>query len=167
MIPPEMARGLRMLRTFEGRDSRRQFWIYAAGLFVVTFALSFVLNVAVVALAFLVGPDAIVPVLAPVILTLTAVLAVATVGLHAAAVTRRLHDRGHTGWWGVPPVALLAVGLGIMAVLFTSVNESSEPPLALFLTGFGVNVLYLVALAVLIVQLALPSKLAPDASAAT
>ncbi|WP_205570682.1 DUF805 domain-containing protein [Brevundimonas naejangsanensis] len=33
------------------------------------------------------------------------------VGLLAAAVTRRLHDTGRSGWWGLPAAVFLATGL--------------------------------------------------------
>ena len=160
-----MTRGLRMLRTFEGRDSRQQFWIYAAGVFVVTTGVSFVLNVGVVAIGFLLGPDAILSFLPSVVLILTVVVAAATIALYAAAVTRRLHDRGLRGWWGLLPVVLLVVGMGTMGVLFTSVDATTEPPVALFFTSFAINILYFVALGVLIVQLALPGRPVPASAA--
>jgi uncharacterized membrane protein YhaH (DUF805 family) len=76
--------------------------------------------------------------------------------LLAAAVTRRLHDRGRRGWWGLPPVVFLVGGLTLFPRLFGSVLHGDMTPGAMKLFGllFANNVLYLASLVLLIVLLA-------------
>jgi uncharacterized membrane protein YhaH (DUF805 family) len=80
----------------------------------------------------------------------------AAVLLLAAAVTRRLHDRGRRGWWGLPPVIFLAVGLTLLPRLFTAFGQGDVTPGSMGLFGllFANNLLYLGSLALLVVLLA-------------
>ncbi len=139
-------RGLRLLRTFEGRDTRAQFWPYCGvvlgGWFVVA-------NVATVA-AFIAtaGSSRVRGVVAVFV-----VLTIIAVAMLASAVARRLHDRGRRGAWALVPLVLLATGLG----LFAAMTDGGAGP-GLFLAGFGVNLLYFAVLATLVVQLVLPSR---------
>lgn len=70
--------------------------------------------------------------------------------LLAAAVARRLHDRGRSGYWGLLPLPFLFFGLFAMGRVFTA----NPPDLRLFALIFCNNLLYLAALLFLIVQLA-------------
>jgi len=70
--------------------------------------------------------------------------------LLAAAVTRRLHDRGKSGLWGLLPVPFLFLGLFAMSRVFAS----NPPDFSLFALLFFNNLVYLGALLFLIVQLA-------------
>jgi uncharacterized membrane protein YhaH (DUF805 family) len=74
--------------------------------------------------------------------------------LYAAAVVRRLHDRGSSGWWGVMPLPFL-VYTSIMAMrLFGSMTRGEPPDLVLFFTLAVSNILCWAALLALVVLLA-------------
>ena len=70
--------------------------------------------------------------------------------LLAAAVVRRLHDRGKSGVWGLLPVPFLAFGFTMMPKMF----HQSPPEMNLFFMLFFNNLIYLAALATLVVLLA-------------
>ena len=156
MIPSSVTRGLRAIRQFDGRDSPQEFWPYAAAAVAAALVPAFAASVFVMVFSFLIGGDSVTSVLLPAMLTITVLMAAAVVVLLAAAVSRRLHDRGLSGWWGVPPLALLIAGMGLMTPTFLSADESPEPDL--FVTTFAVVILYFVALGLLVLQLALPGK---------
>ena len=73
--------------------------------------------------------------------------------LVAAAVVRRLHDRGRRGIWALPPLLFLAMGMALFPSLMRSF-AGPAPDLGLFGLLFANNVAYLATLALLIVQLA-------------
>ena len=90
--------------------------------------------------------------------------------LLAAAVTRRLHDTGRAGWWGLPPLVFLTIGVTLFPRLVDSVMkaEAEAPPLGLFFLLFANNVLYIVCLIGLVVLLCLkgtpgPNRYGPEA----
>ncbi|HWW25157.1 MAG TPA: DUF805 domain-containing protein [Caulobacter sp.] len=72
--------------------------------------------------------------------------------LLAAAVTRRLHDRGRRGWWGLPPLPFLIVGMTVFPRLFqrTLTGEMTPDTIKLFAVLFTNNMLYLASLGLLI-----------------
>ena len=76
--------------------------------------------------------------------------------LLAAAVTRRLHDRGRRGWWGLPPVVFLVGGLALFPRLFQSTLSGEVTPDSMRLFGLVManNLLYLGSLGLLIFLLA-------------
>lgn len=74
--------------------------------------------------------------------------------LLASAVTRRLHDTGRRGWWGLLPLPFLCTGFVLMPRMFSA----REMDLRLFGLLFLNNLVYLASLALLAVLLALPSK---------
>lgn len=74
--------------------------------------------------------------------------------LYAAAVVRRLHDRGMTGWWGIMPIPFLLYSFIQMPRFFGSAAIGQQPDLAVFFSIFLSNMLYLAALVTLIVLLA-------------
>lgn len=86
--------------------------------------------------------------------------------LLAAAVARRLHDRGRSGLWGLAPVVFLGLGVGGMAALMSNMSTDAgageEGLLPLFLLIFLNNMLYLASLAFLVVQLAMPGTPGPN-----
>lgn len=90
-------------------------------------------------------------------------IAIVTIALMAAAVTRRLHDRGRSGLWAAIPVTLLLLAFWQMHNIFGGVTDAamaqdgSGLASVLFL-GFGLNLLYLIAVTVLIIQLALAGQ---------
>ncbi|MBC6980704.1 DUF805 domain-containing protein [Caulobacter sp. 17J80-11] len=74
--------------------------------------------------------------------------------LLAAAVARRLHDSGLTGWLGLLPLPFLAFGLVAMPRVFAEVAAGSETPdLTPVLLLFLNNMLYLAALGILVLLL--------------
>ncbi len=83
----------------------------------------------------------------------TALGAAITVCLVAAAVARRLHDRGQTALWGLTPLPFLAFGLFGMLRLFPSF-VSGAPDFRLFFLLFGNNILYIGLLIWLVIRLA-------------
>ena len=80
----------------------------------------------------------------------TAIVTLVTVVLLAAAVTRRLHDHGRSGAWGLLPLPFLATGLIMMPGIASSFPRAGEPDLTLFFALFANNVVYLLTLGVVI-----------------
>lgn len=81
-----------------------------------------------------------------------AVIVAVFIVLLAAAVVRRLHDRGKSGAWGLLPLPFLAAGFILMPRLFSS----AEPDMGLFGYLFLNNMIYLGLLVFLIIRLAKP-----------
>ena len=79
--------------------------------------------------------------------------------LYAAAVVRRLHDRGKSGFWGLMPLPFIIYSSIMMPRVFVS---AGEPGMTLFFSIFFSNMLYIVTLIWLIVWLAGPSEPAPN-----
>lgn len=79
--------------------------------------------------------------------------------LYAAAVVRRLHDRGKSGLWGLMPLPFIIYSSIMMPRVFASAGESD---VGLFFSIFFSNMLYIVTLIWLIVLLAGPSGPAPN-----
>jgi uncharacterized membrane protein YhaH (DUF805 family) len=77
-----------------------------------------------------------------------------TVVLLAAAVARRLHDRGRSAFWGLAPLPFLAFGLTVMPMMMSEVVIGvGEPDMRLFFAIFLNNICYLAVLLTLIIQL--------------
>jgi uncharacterized membrane protein YhaH (DUF805 family) len=87
------------------------------------------------------------------------VLVAIVVLLLAAAVTRRLHDTGKRGWWGLMPVPFLLHGFYGMATIF----NAAEPDLSGFFLLFANNMIYLVTLGILAFMLIGKSQQGPNA----
>lgn len=158
-MPNPIVRGFTQLTRFGGRDTRAQFWPYAG---VVT-ALYLVLGPAVLSpLVISVADAADLQSEAEFLNVLRRFLALnllifgLLVALLAAAVTRRLHDIGRAGFWGLLPLPF-AIFSGVMFFRLISQFMGEAPDLGLFFTVFTSNILYLVALVALIVLLALRS----------
>jgi uncharacterized membrane protein YhaH (DUF805 family) len=71
--------------------------------------------------------------------------------LYAAAVARRLHDRGKSGAWGLMPLPFIIYSSIMMPRMFASVGQ---PDMTAFFSIFFSNMLYIIALVTLIVLLA-------------
>ncbi|EIZ80405.1 hypothetical protein WSK_0963 [Novosphingobium sp. Rr 2-17] len=78
--------------------------------------------------------------------------------LLAAAVSRRLHDTGRRGWWGLLPLPFLFAGFVFMPRLFAQVSDGASPDMGLFGLLFLNNMVYLGSLAVLVILLAQPEQ---------
>jgi len=157
-------RGFANVARFGGRDTRAQFWPYAA---------------AAVALYLIVGWAALTPIMFPVFsapqpstsqfqniaslfLMVSLLLFVALVVLLAAAVTRRLHDSGRSAIWGLVPLPFAAYSATMFFRLISQFESGAPPDTGLFISVFASNVLYMVGVARLIVLLAFRSTPAPN-----
>lgn len=75
--------------------------------------------------------------------------------LMAAAVARRLHDSGRSGWWGTMPLPFLAFGVIAMGKIMAGIGAGS-PDFGWFFLLFCNNLIYLATLVALVVLLAMP-----------
>lgn len=82
--------------------------------------------------------------------------------LYAAAVVRRLHDRGKSGFWGLMPLPFIIYPSVQMPRVFASVGTGAQPDMTVFFSIFLSNLFYIVTLIWLIVLLAGPSEPAPN-----
>lgn len=134
--------GFRRLADFSGRDRRGRFWPYAL---VVAGPGYYSVQIH--------DPDAaLMPDFAPFFWAVRGAVIAAGV-LLAAAVTRRLHDTGRAGWWGLPPLVLLAGVSAIFPSVVEGMMQEADPSFAGFFLMFGLGVLYnlsLIGLAVLL-----------------
>lgn len=173
--------GLSNLSRFSGRDSRSEFWPYAA--FVLL--LFFVAGPIISAPAFFWGqphgidefaaahPDLVVVhrqsgrvsyeikgyhpelLINPIpIACATALFVLGLVALLAAAVTRRLHDVGVSAYWGLLPIPFVVFALVATPMLFGRFSGPRPPDFRLVFALFLNNVLYMAALVLLVVLLA-------------
>ncbi len=167
---------LARLTRFSGRDTRETFWPYALLLFALAFVGCGLVMVPTIAgsmarmqrfalehpeLATVQqGPGSysiqiqgshpeLIPDMRPAMAGM-AIMAGAFLLLAAAAVARRLHDRGKSGAWGLPPIIFLALGL----ILMPRVMSAPTMDLSSFFLLFGNNILYLASLGLLVVLLA-------------
>lgn len=162
-----IVRGFKKLADFKGRDRRSQFWPFAGVVCAVWFVLQGVGGNLVMFTVMASGDEANFPIaffgtMAFGVLILTCLL--------AAAVSRRLHDRGLSGLWALIPLGLLLTMMAGFGVLFQSFWEEAptDDPSAdmSFVFGFlGVmvgNLLYMASLVTLIVFLCLKGKAGPN-----
>lgn len=164
---------LASLARFSGRDTRGRFWPYALAVFVVVMIggmmaamLPVMARVGQIALA---HPDQTTITTGPGSYEISihgrhpeldsafagmergvAIVAALSVLLLAAAVARRLHDRGRSGLWGLLPLPFLALSFVLMPITFTA----AEPDPRMFLPALLNNLLYLASLVALVVMLA-------------
>lgn len=82
--------------------------------------------------------------------------------LYAAAVVRRLHDRGKSGFWGLMPLPFIAFSSVQMPRMFASFGMETQPDMGLFFSIFVSNLLYIITLVFLIEMLAGPSGPTPN-----
>lgn len=179
-------RGFANLLKFNGRDRRGQFWPYAGVVLVLSFVgMSAGLPMAMApifaeaaamaeehpeAVSIEQSPGSYVveyepgsgfmPDFSSFFLVLGVAMGV-TVILLAAAVTRRLHDRGLPGFIGLVPVTLLATGLFGMSRLMATMDQT-EPDLSLFGLMMLNNMLYIASLGGLVILLSLRGKPQPN-----
>lgn len=174
--------GFRRLADFKGRDKRGQFWPYALTVVALSFiglwlgmipAMTTIFEQASTVAAthpeaatVVSGPghysveihdEAYMPDMGPFFLVLRIGVA-AIVILLAAAVTRRLHDTGRAGYWGLPPVIFLTVGLTAFPIVMEKFMEEDGFGMSLFMLLFLNNMLYIASLIGLIILLSLDTK---------
>lgn len=180
--------GFANLTRFSGRDPRERFWPYALALvgaafvaMILSFGVGFASNFQKTIAYAEAHPDKatvtrsggsvtvtiheptpeLMPDMAPMFLGLR-VIAPVIVLLLAAAVTRRLHDTGRSGLWGLPPVVFLGIGLALFPSLFQRLMAGDDSAIGLLLPLFANNLAYLASLGLLVICLCLSSK--PDAN---
>ncbi|HEX5184179.1 MAG TPA: DUF805 domain-containing protein [Allosphingosinicella sp.] len=177
MIVASIRHNLANLLRFSGRESRALFWPYALVIVLLDFIAMWAAMIPQLAdsvarsqrfvvehpeLVVRTGPGSVQfkgphPELMPDLAFVGHVAAaIALIGLLllAAAVARRLHDRCLHGWWGVLPLPFLGFGLVMMPRVFTSIRIAhATPDVRLVMTIFLNNLLYLAALAILVILL--------------
>ena len=171
------------LLDFSGREDRASFWPYAALVFVIVTVIGMVVFVPMMAHSMeamqqyaATHPDQATITSGPGQYSISvqgnhpeffdrnwmALYLVVTFGLsvvlYAAAVTRRLHDRGKAGWWGLMPLPFVLYSTIMMPRAFASPVEN----MTLFFSIFFSNMAYIITLIVLIVFLAGASDPAPN-----
>lgn len=178
----------RKLASLKGREDRASFWPYAALVVGIVLVAGSVMILPMVARSMRAMPEITVadpdnvtftsdlgefailgqdqaPGLMPSASFLAAYLAV-TLGLalllYAAAVVRRLHDRGKSGAWGLMPLPFLAYTSIQVIRLFGSMNGGDQPNMTVFITIAFSNILYWITLLTLIVLLAGASDPEPN-----
>ena len=174
--------GFRRLADFKGRDTRSQFWPYALTVVGVSFvglwlgmipAMTAIFEQASAVAAahpeaatVVSGPGhysveihdgAFMPDMGPFFIVLRIGVIVAVI-LLAAAVTRRLHDTGRAGYWGLPPVIFLTFCLTAFPVVMARLMAQEGPDMGLFMLLFQNNVLYIASLIGLIILLSMDSR---------
>ncbi len=82
--------------------------------------------------------------------------------LYAAAVARRLHDRGLSGKWGLMPLPFIIYTSVQMPRMFGSFGNGTKPYMGLFFSIFISNFLYIGTLIALIVLLCRASDPQPN-----
>ena len=145
------------LTRFGGRDTKAQFWPWAITVSLVAYGSAMMTMGTAMLDAFLgtmrAGKDGN---LAQAVADLgwlwmpLALIATTAVALLAASVTRRLHDIGWRGGWGLLPVPFLGVGIAHTRNGFRHAAAASgaEPPLSAFVSPF---LFYLTLIALIIV----------------
>ena len=170
----------RRLTQFNGREPRRQFWPYAAVVFLINVLVGQALAIPVMSgmmsrmFALMSDPTftnraepspfaaqgEMMRVMAGevqgiVLATLVAYLVL--VLFIAAAVSRRLHDTGISGWWGMLPVPFAVLKMALMPAFFSAFADAfsgtPNPPGPGFSLYFSSNLLSLASVVALIVLL--------------
>ena len=82
--------------------------------------------------------------------------------LYAAAVVRRLHDRGRSGAWALLPLPFVLYTSVQVPRMFGSIERGGQPDMVLFLSLFLSSILFWIALGALVVLLAGPGDPGPN-----
>lgn len=82
--------------------------------------------------------------------------------LYAAAVVRRLHDRGKSGFWGLIPLPFIIFSSVQLPRMFASFAGGAQPDMTVFFSIFLSNLLYIITLIWLIILLAGQSDPRPN-----
>ena len=177
-------RGFSKLTQFSGRDTRGEFWPYVGAVFVLTFTLNAILTSWTVSQMFAdlqsyaaAHPESVTTTVSPggysvrveeaapagmpmpdftLLFGCMIAFVLLNIALLAAAVSRRLHDRSKSPFWGLLPVPFLLGGVIGMQQLMVPAMNGGVPDFGLFGLLFLNNIAYLVALVTLIIMLAQP-----------
>jgi uncharacterized membrane protein YhaH (DUF805 family) len=143
-----IVRGFKSILRFSGRDTRSQFWPYAGAAFAVYAIASVPVSIILFLNDFDMSPDA-----PEHIFAAGGLMFAALVALLAAAVARRLHDGGLSGYWGLLPLPFVACCC-TMTLGLSSQFETGRPDMRLVFSIFASFLLYSAALILLVVLLA-------------
>lgn len=163
----ELWEHFRRLFDFRGREDRASFWPYAGLVYGLMTIMSVVVIFAVVSSLMPVGgtfgTDAGAPFFPGIDLFFVgmALLLAVTVLLYAAAIVRRLHDGGLSGFWALMPVPFLLFSIVRMWSLFGSFG-TAQPEMGSFHPLFASNLMYILTVIALIVLLARRSDPQPN-----
>lgn len=182
-------RGFSKLTQFSGRDTRGEFWPYVGAVIALTFVLNALLMGWVMNQIFAdlqayaaAHPESVTTTVSPGSYSVSVnegatgapvpdftpffggmiVFVVLNIGLLAAAVSRRLHDRNKSALWGLMPVPFLLFGMIGMLLLMGPMMNGGTPDFSLFGLLFLNNLVYIVALVTLIVMLAQQGTQGPN-----
>lgn len=162
-----IGRGFKKLADFKGRDRRGQFWPYAGVVIGLWFVVLNVTASLVMYGSMASGND---------LVFLTSFFATMVMGmlilagLLGAAIARRLHDRGHSGYWALIPLVCFLFSVSVFWMFssaFVTMDGVDEAALG---TGFFVaflgmtigNLIYMASLVTLIVFLCFKGKTGPN-----
>lgn len=169
--PNPIIDGFRNLTDFRGRTSRKRFWPYAGTVIGGYWAIGTILGMAMVvpmmSRAFAVvranpqgapiNPAAMMPDMGPLMWVSWATQLAAAV-LLAAAVTRRLHDRGLTGFLGLLPVPASLISMALMWNTSTARLIAAAADPGTMGWRLANSAFFWVSLGILIVLLILPGR---------
>ena len=162
----------RNLASFKGREDRASFWPYAALVFGIVTVAAFLMTIPLMVQVMEasrefagrvsdgnvgVDPESMQRRMMPSQEFLVAYLCATTgltVVLYAAAVVRRLHDRGLSGLWGLMPLPFTFYLSIQVPRMFDSIARGGQPDPGAFVSVALVNLLYWIALGALVVLLA-------------
>lgn len=183
MIFASIRHNLANLLRFSGRESRALFWPYAIALFLLSIAAYILLfvpvmmdmmtRIAAYAQAHPEGlpkaapgqPPMLPPELMPDVGRMvfpSAAIGVAVILLLAAAVVRRLHDRGKPGWWGALPLPFKLFSLLMAPAAARTITTYPPTPSPLATLSSLNGLCSLVATIILIVMLAGETERGPN-----
>ncbi len=143
--------GFANLTRFDGRDDRGRFWTYAGTILIVMMAGYMVaLALRMTDLVYDLQHNNNANLHLGSVIGGVAILSVSVICLLASAVSRRLHDIGRSGFWGLMPVPFLAFGLVQMGRIIGAVEAGVDPDMDAFLLVFINNMIYLASLGFLV-----------------
>lgn len=158
------------LRDISGRETRSQFWPYAATVVALSIVGGWVVTIPILlaGMAMLDRADSFeqalrqMALVQDVFLLATIGWCIVIVGLLGAAIVRRLHDRSMQGRWALLPVPFIIVGLGGVGYFGHAMNDAQMFDMRLFMAMFVNNIIYVLTLLFLIVHLALKGSVGPN-----
>jgi uncharacterized membrane protein YhaH (DUF805 family) len=163
----EIFSNLKQLANFKGRERRARFWPYVGMVLVAVILISGIGMSVLMAGVFESAPPANGETHSDFLASMrwmflmNALTLAAAVLLLAAAVSRRLHDSGIRGYWGLLPVPFMIVAATVMPQLFANVLGSGDV-MPWFPVLFLNNALYMATIVTLIVLLCRPTAKGPN-----
>ncbi|MDB5691723.1 MAG: hypothetical protein JWO81_786 [Alphaproteobacteria bacterium] len=183
MVFASIRHNLANLFRLSGRDSRASFWPYAIAVFLLAMAADILLFIPIMSdmmtrtMAYArahpeglpkpvpgqppILPPELMPDMNRMFVPMTAV-GVAMILLLAAAIVRRLHDRGKSGWWAALPLPFKALGLLIGPAAARAMTAYPPKPSLLATIGSLNGLCSLAAIVFLIVLLVGEGTKGPD-----